>query len=213
MLREARAPASLDAPEPPGLDDRVRPGHGASGIPSTPCTLPSCDASLMGPLAGWHRRIADLDAALHPIATTPLGPDQVAAQAAGAWYPLDEAGVRTQAEALLHEIVRAYGDGNDELRAAIRALFASHPSFSWAAALPFPPTTPERFRDHLILFSIHDQGQDTRDAILAIEALCAQAVAAGVETSAALREVAMMSSNADRYGWGTTRTLLLRSIA
>ena len=56
-------------------------------------------------------------------------------------------------------------------------------------------------------------GARTRDAILLIQALCAQAVAAGVDTAAALREVAMMSSDADRYGWGTTRGLLLRSIA
>ena len=164
-------------------------------------------------MAGWHRRIADLDAALHPIANTPLGPAQVPAQAAGIWYPLDEAGVRTEAEAVLQEMVRAYGDGDDDVRASIRAIFASHPSFSWAATLPFPPTTTERFRDHLLLFSINDQGRDTRDAILLIQGLCAQAIEAGVETSTALREVAMMSSNADRYGWGTTRTLLLRSIA
>jgi hypothetical protein len=165
----------------------------------------------MGPLAGWRDRIADLDAALRPMANRPFTGHEPMGQAAR--HPLDEAGIRTEAEALLQEILRAYGDGDAGLRASIRALFASHPSFAWAATLPFPPTTPEWFRDHLLLFSINDQGRDTRDAILLIQALCAQAVAAGVDTAAALREVAMMSSDADRYDWGTTRELLLQSIA
>jgi hypothetical protein len=167
----------------------------------------------MGSLPGWRRRIADLDAALRPIATSPIGSEELAARVANAWNPLDEAGVRSEAELVLQEVVRAYGDGDDHLRASIRAIFASHPSFSWAATLPFPPTTTERFRDHVLLFSINDQGQDTRDAILLIQGLCARARGAGVDTSTVLREVARMSSDADRYGWGTTRTLLLRSIA
>jgi hypothetical protein len=67
--------------------------------------------------------------------------------------------VRAEAEAVLREAVREYGDGDAETRENIRMVFAANESFSWAATLPFPPSTPERLRDHLLLFSIIDQGR------------------------------------------------------
>jgi hypothetical protein len=85
-------------------------------------------------------------------------------------------------------------------------------SFSWAAALPYRPITDESFRAHLILFSIKDQGRDTRDAILALQAICATATSAGVKIGPILKEIAELSSDVNKYRMGSTRSLLLRAI-
>jgi hypothetical protein len=75
--------------------------------------------------------------------------------------------------------------------------------------LPFPPTTPEQYRGHVTLFSMLDQGADTRDALVAIRALCASAKATGVDLTPMLREIAGLSSDLDKYGMGSTRSILL----
>ncbi len=151
-------------------------------------------------LEDWSRRIAAIDARVRPIANAPYEPGRGVA-------PLDEAGVREETEALLAEIVAAYRTCDDAERAAIRTLWEKHRSFAWAATLPFTPMTAERFRDHLTLFSIADQGSDTRDAILALQGLCE--MAKGFDAQPALREAAELSSDVDKYGMGSTRSLIL----
>lgn len=151
----------------------------------------------------WERRIAALDVRVRPIAN---------GTAPGAQAPLDELGIRAETEALLHEIIDAYRVADDAGRDAIRHLWTQHSSFAWAATLPFTPLTAERFRDHVALFSIADQGRDTRDAILALAALCDAALAAGVAIQPALREGVALSSDVDRYGMGSTRSLFERHV-
>jgi gentisate 1,2-dioxygenase len=64
----------------------------------------------------------------------------------------------------------------------------------------------------VLLFSMKDEERDTRDAILLLRALCDKAAAAGLNIVPLLDEVAALSSPLDRYGWGSTRELLLRLI-
>ena len=123
-------------------------------------------------------------------------------------HPLDEAGVRPAAEVLLEALIDEYQNSDDETRSAIRGLFGSYPHFAWAASLTAPPTTDEAFRRHLVLFSMQDQGRDSRDALLNLQGLCKQARAAGVDTSPILREVARLSSDENKYGMGSTRRFL-----
>jgi len=61
----------------------------------------------------------------------------------------------------------------------------------------------------LILFSINDQGRDSRDALLTLQEICQNARTAGLEIAPVLREIAAMSSDADKYGMGSTRQMLL----
>jgi hypothetical protein len=65
-------------------------------------------------------------------------------------------------------------------------------------------------RQHLILFSMKDQGRDSRDALLTLQEIVREADTAGVDKAAALREVAAMSSSTNRYGMGSTRDMLLK---
>jgi len=162
-------------------------------------------------MSDWEHQIKELDKRLEPIARWPVDvtrPDWIERLQAGI-PPLDEAGVRDATEKLLDELIEAYARGTIDTRAIIRRLFATYRSFAWAATLSDPWTSVEALRRHLILFSMQDQGQDCRDALLALERICREARAAGVEATPVLKEVAAMSSNANKYGMGSTRDLLL----
>src|SRR5436190_12745703 len=139
----------------------------------------------MKDLTELELQIMELDERLRPIARRPVDitAPNWATQLTPSQHPLDEAGVRSVAEALLEEIIDEYLGCEEETRRAIRKLFASYRSFGWAATISAPPTTDEYFRRHLILFSINDQGTDARDAILGLRELCQQASVAGVSTA------------------------------
>jgi hypothetical protein len=155
----------------------------------------------------------ELDERLRPIAKRPVGFTGLIWMALfkGRASPLDEAGIRPEAEGLLEELLDEYGSGEEAIRAAIRGLLRRCPSFAWAATLPYPPGTEEGFRRHLLLFSIRDQGRDSRDAILLLQDLCQQATEAGIDPAPILREIAQLSSDENKYGMGSTRELLLKS--
>src|SRR5262249_12663231 len=123
-----------------------------------------------------------LEERLLPIAQRPVDitrPGWVERLRAGV-SPLDEAGVRSDAEKLLRELITAYAEGPEKTRAAIRQLFADYRSFAWAAALSTPPSSVDGLRQHLILFSMQDQGRDSRDALPALQEICREATAGGV---------------------------------
>lgn len=166
----------------------------------------------MDKLPDWEESLSILDACLRPIAQRPvdISDPEWFTKLSGGPHPLDEAGVRPEAESLLMEVIESYLNRDDATRQAIRELFAKNRSFSWAANLTFPPMTPGDFRSHLILLSIKDQGLDPRDTILWLQDLCERAVSAGVDTEQVLREVALLSSHEDNYGMGSTRSLLFR---
>ena len=112
-------------------------------------------------------RIERLEKKLRPIADKPVafGPDLLE-RIEALPKPLDEAGVRTEAEQALADAVDAYLVGDAGEREQIRELFRKNRAFAWATRLPFPPDSADRFRRHLAHFSILDQYPDYRDALL-----------------------------------------------
>src|SRR4051812_42143821 len=125
----------------------------------------------------FELRIMDLEERLRPIADRPVDITSPgwASRLTQAAHPLDEAGVRPTVEALLDELFSAYETAEPEARQAMRALFAEYRAFGWATTLSSPPTTGESFRRHLLLFSLNDQGRDSRDAVLWLQDICRQA--------------------------------------
>ena len=103
-----------------------------------------------------------------------------------------------------------YETGDEDVRAALRALLERCHSFCWATTLPFA-ATPQGFRQRLLEMSVEDQGQDTRDMMVALNDLCGQARDGGVGIRTLLLEVAELSSDVDKYGMGSTRDILLRA--
>jgi hypothetical protein len=166
----------------------------------------------MDKLPTWKEQIARHPAALRPLANRPVGFFELLFKPRRRAHPLDEAGVKTQAEQFLSELIEVYPAGDADMRRSIRKLFEDHRSFAWAAVLPFEPVTAENFRAHLILFSIKDQEQDTRDAIVLLHELCEKAGSAGVKTEPLLAEIAEISSDVNKFGMGSTRSLLLKAV-
>lgn len=120
-------------------------------------------------LAVLGRTIGDLDAKLRPIADKPVafGRDLLE-RVAALPQPLDEAGVRDEAEAALGAAIDCYLRCSADDRQQIRDLFRRNRAFAWAAALPFPPDSRERLRQHLAHVSILDRHPDDRDATLQV---------------------------------------------
>jgi hypothetical protein len=161
-------------------------------------------------IRAWDDRMRQTDLRIRPIATCPVGLGALHwlwKLVAGS-HPLDEAGVRNEAETLLIEIVDAYATASSEERTAIRKMFKRQESFAWAAALPHPAKTPAEARRHLLHFSILDLGRDSRDAIVWLADICDAAVKAGVDLAPILREVAELSSAHDAHGMGSARQIL-----
>jgi hypothetical protein len=166
----------------------------------------------------WLPLIRELDARLEPIAKHTVDiSDPLWIFKVRSLPPFDQAGVRPAAEELLQKLIREYEVGDDGARAAIRTLFRRFSSFAWAAMrsvpLSVPKTTTAGFRARLLQFSIVDQGLDQRHATLWLDDLVETARRAGVDVNPVLQEVASLSSQQDRYSWGSTSDWLLRRAA
>lgn len=164
----------------------------------------------MRDLTELELQVLEIDEKIRPIATRPINFNDLnrVALLAKRQAPLDEAGVRSATESLLEALAAEYANGDEKTRSAIRGLFARYKHFAWAASFLSPPITERDFRHHLILFSMFDQGTDSRDALLALQALCGQARAAGIDIGPMAREVAQISSDENKYGMGSTRRML-----
>jgi len=163
-------------------------------------------------LDNFQLRIMDFEQRLRPIADRPVDITKPGwgARLAQSPPPLDEAGVRGEAELLLEELISFYQVCAADNRHAVRKLFEENRAFAWAASLPFDPTTQESFQRHLVLFSMKDQGRDSRDALLWLQDLCRKARSAGVSTTPVLKVVAELSSDRNKYGMGSTKEMLLQ---
>lgn len=163
-------------------------------------------------LLDFEKAVAKFDEQLKPIASKPVDLDDPNwANKLAESHPLDEAGVRVEAESLLTEVTDFYQNSDAEIRQAIRALFEKRHSFAWAATPPWALDTASGFQRQLLLFSILDQSQDTRDAILWLQDICAKAESAGVQIKPILAETAKLSSAFNKYGMGSTKDLLLKA--
>ncbi|MER6420933.1 hypothetical protein [Streptomyces sp. NPDC001137] len=166
----------------------------------------------MGELAELEEWIAVIDACIEPIASRPVDltdPDWMRKVQEGP-RPLDEAGIRAEAEGALRDVLSLYEEGGDDVRAALRALLERCHSFCWATTLPFE-STPQGFRQRLLEMSVEDQGRDARDMMVALNDLCGQAHSAHIDIRPLLLNVAALSSDVDKYGMGSTRSILLRA--
>jgi len=93
-------------------------------------------------------------------------------------------------------------------------LFAQHRALGWAAGFLQPLAPDARtLRQQLLLFSLLDQGTDSRDALVWLRALCGQPVVDCTALPDLLREVAALSSAIDRYHMGSTASMLAAAAA
>ena len=157
---------------------------------------------------------SQLDACLQPIANRPIDFTNVKYLAKrDRMSPLDEAGIKDEAETVLLAAITFYSATDETSRDALRQLFAHNKALAWASGWTsirqISPSNASEFRNQLLLFSLIDQGQDSRDAILEIAYLIDRAKANGIDTTPILTEIAALSSDHNKYGMGSTRQMML----
>jgi hypothetical protein len=113
---------------------------------------------------------------------------------------------------MVAELIEAYAKGNAHERTTLRSLLAAHPSFAWAARPPTNSSTVEGFRTALLWASLLDQGRDPRDLLVTLDYECAVAKASGIDFRPMVQEIAALSSDVDRYGMGSTRSILIQRV-
>jgi hypothetical protein len=163
-------------------------------------------------LVDLSRRVARLDAALRPIATQEVPLDDLAGwmeRMRAAPPAVEQAGVAEESVVVLRALIQVYAEGGEAERAAVRTLFDRYTSFRWAAHLPERPDSAAGLRTQLLHLSARDHDGDTRDELLRLRELLAEARAAGVDADTVLAEVAALSSDVDRYGMGSIRSILI----
>lgn len=164
-------------------------------------------------LVDIEHEMARLDTVYRPVATEPVDvadPDVFTTIGATIQADLARLAVDDQAEAVLRAVIDLYTAGDETVRTGLRRLFDRYASFRWAAHLPRAWDSAEDFRARLVHISARDQGADTRDEVMALQDLCTQARQAGIDIDPILTEVAAISSNVDRYGMGSMRSIILR---
>ncbi|WP_426503662.1 hypothetical protein ACPPVO_39400 [Dactylosporangium sp. McL0621] len=106
----------------------------------------------------------------------------------------------------LGALIERYAAGDEAERAALRERFKGDP-----AHLPVRWHTAGELRARLIHLCLRDQGDDTRDELLALHALCERAKALGIDPRPYVREAAPMAGDVDHYGMGSLKSLLARA--
>lgn len=161
----------------------------------------------------WSQRAEVLDEQLHPIVHAEIdinAPDWLE-QLENFPHPADSSGLRDEISSLFNQIVTKFESLNDEQRQRVIDLMDKKDSLMYSAVLDIDRSTPEGFRKHMILFVIEDQGKDTRDAIMALDHYRKDAEEHGINVNLIFQEMAKIASTRDKYGWGTTRDLLLKN--
>ncbi|GLW35886.1 hypothetical protein [Actinoplanes regularis] len=158
--------------------------------------------------------VAVIDELLRDIAERPVDlsdPDWMAGHRR-APAPVEEAGVAAEAAAALEVLLDAYETGGPSARAEVRDVFGTYRAFRWAVHLPGQWSSVAEFRRRLVHVSAVDQGADPRDELMTIWSLCNRARELGIDVEPVLREVAELSSDVDRYEFGSTRALIMRGL-
>ena len=170
--------------------------------------------TLVVEIRDFELKMMEVEERLRPIANRPVDITRPGwgTRLAEAMDPLDEAGVRHQTDLLLWQLIQFYQKSDHAERNEVRNLFKKFHAFTWAAHLSFGATTEEKFRQHVLLFSMKDQGRDSRDALLWLQHLCREAKSAGVNCESMIKEVAELSSDQNKYGMGSTKQMLLKAI-
>lgn len=129
--------------------------------------------------------------------------------------PLDEdKSLGLEFNSVADEIVEIYLQSTVEQCRKIRELLSRYEAVLHFLGIPSTRIKTENdvdlFRSALAMLSIENQGRDARDTIVALVELCKAAKQAGIDTSPHLKEIAALSSDADKYGMGSMRDLFLQ---
>lgn len=164
--------------------------------------------------ADWQRRTNALEQHLKPIvdATFSSSSDPWDEDAIPEPYKTQNKKLRPDIQNLFDDILNQFENFTPDQRQKIIDLMYRQEALIWSSRIEEDRDTPDGFRKHMIFFVLMDQGKDTRDALLALQQNQINANKAGINTDAIFKEMAELASTKDKFGWGSTRDLLLRMV-
>ena len=169
------------------------------------------DDTFRNTYAAWEEQAKSLDSMLRTIVKKEVDvtdPDWME-KLANRPHPADESGLREEITDLFDEIVDQFESLNDMQRQAIIDLMEDNDSLMYSAVIRANLDTLDGFRRNMILFLIEDQGKDTRDAIVKLGHYRELGQKHGYDVDAIFEQLASIANSHDKYGWGSTRDLLL----
>jgi hypothetical protein len=161
-------------------------------------------------LSEYDARLSFFDAKLKPRGTRLILTPKDMEEEMKRPHPLDEAGIRPEAENLLAAVIELYAS-TPEAREPIREMFRRYTSVARALWPSQRPTSEDGFRIQLLRISMMDYRRDPRDIPLVVGPICCEAENAGVKIQPILESVAAISSDVEPYGpkWSSMRETLL----
>lgn len=112
---------------------------------------------------------------------------------------------------LLVEIIERFETLNDlQRQLIINCLNNNFDALMETVAFSGTPQTEDGFRKRMLLFVIRDQGRDPRDAILGLAHQREVGERLGLDVDRIFKELAPLASDFSKWGWSSTRRLLLR---
>lgn len=155
----------------------------------------------------WQEELQIFDSRVKPVINAPYTGDS-----SSFYQELHALGLKSRADAIVQQIVDEFPKLTAENRRKVSELVNRYSGINWLTDLMRKVESIEAFRLSLTWFVIMDQGKDTRDAILELESYISKGKTFGYPVKALLQEISRMASEQDRYGWGSTRDLILKRL-
>jgi hypothetical protein len=165
--------------------------------------------SLEARLSEYDARLSSFDAKLKPIGSRQINTLAELEERKKRPPPLDEAGIRPEAENVLAAVIELYAS-TPEAREPIREMFKRYRFARWALWPPQKPTSEDGFRTWLLRISMN-YWVDWRDLKLMLGRVCREADDAGVKIQPLLESIAAISIDVEPYG-PVRKMLLLFSV-
>lgn len=163
--------------------------------------------SFLDQYSHWRTELQALDSTVRPILETPY-----TSEVESFFKELDALGLKDRANAMVNQLIDQFPKLNARNRLSLSELVNQYDGVNWLTDITEKIETYETFKANLIWFAILDQGKDTRDAILSLRSLIEKGNALDYPVKTLLQEVSELASQEDKYGWGSTRNLILNNI-
>lgn len=155
----------------------------------------------------WKTELQALDSMIRPILDTPY-----TGESDSFYKELQVLDLKDLANAIVNQLIDQFPKLNARERLSLSELVDQYNGVTWLTDITTKVETIEAFKANLIWFVIRDQEKDTRDAILSLRSLIEKGRALDYPVKALLQEVSELASQEDKYGWGSTRNLILNNI-
>ncbi len=155
----------------------------------------------------WKVELQALDSMARPILETPY-----TGESDSFYKQIQALGLKDRANSIVNQLIDQFPKLNARDRLSLSELVNQYDGVNWLTDITEKVETYEAFKASLMWFVICDQGRDTRDAILSLRSFITKGETHDYPVKALLQEISELASDKDKYGWGSTRDLILNNI-